>query len=165
MANISTDLYNDGQYQILRQRLESDGYLFVRNVIGEDIAMGARRTMLRQAVADGSVLETDEISYEEARIAKQGGKCAKGYCLDANTGIEIHKREFMDNDAWIGLLPLSVFENVYSCGAVQEFWKNLFGEEKHQLDDQTFMRLVGRHESTVEHAVCISLFDVLDDRL
>lgn len=147
-------MYEAQQFSVLRQRLEADGYILVRNVIGEDVTTAARHAILRQAVADGSVVQTDDISFTDAQIAKQGDKYAAPYCVDVSTGFEVEQRELMDADAWTRLALSDVITNVSSGEAIKEFWKNLFGERNEQLCEQTFLRLVGNQKSTVEHAVC-----------
>ena len=67
----STDLWVNGDFKTLRYKLETDGYIFVRGVIPQNIAIKARNMMLTQAKNDGSVINTKDINYMEARMAKQ----------------------------------------------------------------------------------------------
>lgn len=67
----STDLYLKNDFKSLRYKLETDGYIFVRNLIPKDVALKARNTMLKQAAKDGSVINTNEVPYTQSRIKKK----------------------------------------------------------------------------------------------
>ena len=67
----STQLYRNGDFASLRYKLETEGYIFVRNVIPQGIALQARDMMLKQAAKDGSVVNTKDTPYSLARMAKQ----------------------------------------------------------------------------------------------
>ena len=68
----SNDLYENGQFDQLRLKLEMDGYLFIRNVIPFDVCMNARKIMLNQANKEGSLNNYNgDDKYPRAFISKQ----------------------------------------------------------------------------------------------
>jgi hypothetical protein len=74
----STDLYRAQQFVQLRQRLETDGFLFVRGVIPTPIVEAARRKMLGHLHAKGAIREHTPweqglIEYKTRWDAKQKG--------------------------------------------------------------------------------------------
>ena len=70
---VSTDLYTSNNFTDLRRRLEEGGYVWVRGVIPTDTIQTARDEMLLQAARDGSVVNTKDVPYSMAHIAKKCG--------------------------------------------------------------------------------------------
>ena len=67
----STPLFLSGDFESLRYKLATDGYLFIRGVIPKNEVAKAREMMLKQASKDGSVINTNETPYSMARIGKK----------------------------------------------------------------------------------------------
>ena len=67
----SNDLYEDGNFDALRLKLENEGYLLIRNVIPKDIIMNARAAMLGQAAKDKSIVIDDKNPLNNARMMRK----------------------------------------------------------------------------------------------
>ena len=128
-----------------------DGFLFVRNVVSQEVASAARSAILAQAANEGSV-RVEPSSFEDGRIAKIGRKWAEPYVLNGETGSEEKSRP-CDEKAWKRVTALPVVRNVFDGSDIQRFWNHLFGTTKPILGKGTFLRLVGKDGSTAEHAV------------
>eukprot|EP01084_Bolivina_argentea_P151336 264155_1 len=148
----SNDLYDKQDFVGLRQKLEEEGFLFIRGVIPSDIAFKARTAMLNQALKDKSITIDDKYPLNHARISRKGTKWSEGYCLDAVTGCETNERANIDTDAWEEIGPSPTCQAVYNGPHLQTFWKSLFGPQSAKpLVKQTFLRLMGS-SGTVQHA-------------
>ncbi len=66
----SNDLYDAKNFTGLRLRLETEGYIFVRGVIPQEVALRARKGMLTQANEDGSI-DTSKGPFGEGRIMRK----------------------------------------------------------------------------------------------
>lgn len=152
----STALYASGDSATLYKRLERDGYLFVRGAIPLELALGARRAVLRQALADGSVMGSRD-GYVDGRMARvtTTGKKAKhwapGYCVDVTTGAETNQRVGIDEEAWTEVTQSAELRAVYNGEALFTFWGNIFGDGVSSLVTEAFIRLIGV-SATQEHS-------------
>eukprot|EP01084_Bolivina_argentea_P230710 389192_1 len=148
----SNDLYDKQDFSGLRQRLEEEGYLWIRGIIPKNIIMKARNTMLTQAHKENSIIINKKSSLNDARIFKKGSTWCEGYCIDGITGSETNERDNIDITAWQNIGPSNICQTVYNGIHIHSFWKSLFGDKVTKpLLKQTFLRLMGS-SGTVEHA-------------
>jgi len=148
----SNDLFEKKDFEALRLKLEEEGYLFIRGVVPRDTIISARKAMLKQAAKEGSIVDDDEVSMDQAMMTKKGSVWADGYCVDGITGSETNERPNIEVDAWEEIGPSATCQNVYNGKAIQSFWKSLFGQSSiRPLVKQTFLRLMGS-SGTVQHA-------------
>lgn len=66
----SNDLYNNGNFKELRQRLENEGSIFLRNVIQPDYILKAREELLTQAAKDKSIKADAKNALNNAKICR-----------------------------------------------------------------------------------------------
>ena len=67
----SNNLYQAGKFRKLREKLEREGYLFIRGVIPKKTILKARNMVLTQANKDGSILINDKAELNDARMFRK----------------------------------------------------------------------------------------------
>lgn len=147
----SNQLWNEHNYDALRLKLEREGFIFLRGIIPKNVCMKARTLMLSQALKENSLLVSNNISMDEARMVRNGNKYVDGYCVDGITGSETNERNGIDINAWEKIGPSDICRDVYNGKYLQYVWSKLFGNSCQPLIKQTFLRLMGS-SGTVEHA-------------
>ena len=67
----SNHLYENGKFTELRQKLEDEGYLFIRNVIPKQTILKARKLLLTQADKENSIQIDDKNPLNNARMYRK----------------------------------------------------------------------------------------------
>jgi hypothetical protein len=148
----STDLYRSQKFAQLRYKLESDGYIFIRGVIDEEIVKKARTMMLAQAQREKAIVVDGDNALDRARMSKNGSVWSDGYCVDGISGSETQQRAGIDAEAWRIIGPSQTCREVYDGECLRQLWRHLFGDHQMRpLVKQTFLRLMGS-SGTIEHA-------------
>jgi hypothetical protein len=118
--------YLNGDHEALRERMEEDGYLFLRGFFERGQVMAARRSILKQAAADGFLEPGADLMEAVPRAGADVGAFQPGY---ASTP-EVHA--------------------VLYGGRLLDFYRGLFGEEVRHYDF-TWLRCVGPGKGTKPH--------------
>jgi hypothetical protein len=160
----SSELYRSGQWQQLRERLQTDGFLFVRNVLPREDVQAARTRMLlhlrslhllQTSTADASL----EPGAEMATGVKTG---STGWTIVAETGerndpqhgaqLDKTTRE-QQRQAWLRVGTSAELLNVYRADKLSEFYANLFGQGQFTpLSHCTWVRAKGPKLDTPTHS-------------
>jgi hypothetical protein len=141
----STPLHTAGRYDLLRMRLETDGFLFVRGVIAPLTVAAAREVMLRHlrtkgAIRAGTDWREAQIEYKSVYDAAQRPtKRAKvtassamipGWTVDAESGGVVGGREPDSAIAgWHAVGNSAELTAVYNGAALQSFYQQLFAQD------------------------------------
>ena len=154
----STDLFKAGQFDALRQRLETDGFLFLRGVIPRETVEKARHKMLKHLHSKGAIRHGTEwkealIEYQsvwdENNKTSQKSKKAKtaastssslsssssskkmipGWTVDAESGGIIGGRE-PDSavKGWHAIGNSKELTDVYNGAALKSLYQSLFSQ-------------------------------------
>lgn len=151
----STQLYRSGDREGLRQRLNSDGYIFLRGAINYNTAKRGREYMLNVLQGKGAFIP--DTPMEEARIRDVKDP---GWTIDAETGGFVSDRE-PDSaiEGWKAVGWSDEMRSVYAGPDLQAVYKFLWGQERTEYEDGynmlsevTWLRAKGKGEVTAEHA-------------
>ena len=145
----STDLYRRGDFLGLRERLDRDGFLFVRGVISADIVGAARDALTSFLFAKGVVASANSAAMK----VDTNGKTAPGWTVDAGTGGFVGGREDDSAiDAWRELTTSETVARVYSAAELKTFYRSLFAAENvTTFPECTWLRVRGAGDVTAEH--------------
>jgi hypothetical protein len=124
----STILYKKQLYKELRQRLEDDGVILVRQVIPTTIVNSARNELLKHLCTKPNAIK-EGTHYLQAQIGvdKETNKLNAGYTVDAESGGQPDARE-ADNSikGWYSVGNCEAVKAVYDGQALKQFYANLF---------------------------------------
>ena len=162
----STADWRAGRYRELRQRLDDDGFLFVRGVIEEPVVLGAREKLVNQRAAKGLTLPGSDPM--EALAAHP---IVVGYTVDALTGhVYMHRERITSTGtaAWAEVGNSPQMRQVYAGDGLRRFYQLLFQDDADyvarpewsaagiapytMLLESTWLRAKGGGESTIPHA-------------
>ena len=163
----STADWRAGRYRELRQRLDDDGFLFVRGVIEEPVVLGAREKLVHQLAAKGLTLPgSDPMEALPAHAA------VDGYTVDAETGYVYstrqHENEPSGAKSWCSVGLSRAVREVYAGAGLRRFYQLLFQDDADYvarpewgaagispytlLTHCTWLRAKGPGQSTIPHA-------------
>eukprot|EP00457_Paulinella_chromatophora_P007271 gb/GEZN01007294.1/.p1 GENE.gb/GEZN01007294.1/~~gb/GEZN01007294.1/.p1 ORF type:complete len:421 (-),score=57.28 gb/GEZN01007294.1/:227-1489(-) len=154
----STDLYQQGRQAELLQRLQEDGYLFVKSVLNSETVNRGRKSILTFLEKKGAILAgTDPL---EAKIAHAVGltkakpQFQEGFCISTRTGGCASDREPEETqNTWKAFSLTEPIRNMYHGPELFSFFDVVFGPKHHKsFADCTWLRMKGRGEVTAEHA-------------
>jgi Phytanoyl-CoA dioxygenase (PhyH)/PHD-finger len=146
----ATDLYKAGNFKALRQKLDEDGFIWVRGMLPREDVLAARAMMLdcldeKEAFAPGTKKEDAVISKDDR------GRYIKGWTVDAESGGVVGDRD-SDVVTWRDLGNSKTLTDVYNGKAHADFFGKLFGEQHQTQPGCTWLRMRGRGDLTAEHA-------------
>ena len=136
----STSFYQRGEWQALFQRLDEDGVILVRGVIGKVTVRRARDAILQhigrkgallQELADGGAAEGNTVDGDTDRRALIGktsdGKLTAGWTIDADSGgVNGDREDESATHGWRTLGTSSTLTDVYNGAELKAFLHNLF---------------------------------------
>ncbi len=149
----STALFKAKDFSGLRERLERDGFLWVRGALARAKVLTARNAMIsalrkKGAIANGgSMDQTPAERPQQAPIADL--KC-QGWCVDAESGGVVGDRD-PDVAMWREVGNSRALVDVYDGADLKQFVRSLFGKRARTLPGCTWLRAKGRGELTAEH--------------
>ena len=151
----STPLFEAGKGADLLERLEREGYIFVRSAIPRDVASAGRAAMVKHLTPKGAFAPGTK--PDEAVIANPK---EPGWTIDAETGGIIGDREpDSEIDGWRELAWSKQMRDVYAGAPLRKLFSLLWGQERSRtedgfvpLSDVTWLRAKGRGEVTAEHS-------------
>lgn len=144
----STDLYEQGLFQALYNKLDSEGVVLVRNIIPRDVAMLARDSLLKHiASKPGSIQENTD--YKLGVI----GSIKEGFTVDAESGEQPVQREAIASavQGWKEIGNSTALKDIYNGKHLKQFYHQLFGGKFTNFPDCTWLRMKGVKELTAEH--------------
>ncbi len=150
----STDSYNKGLFSALREQLQHDGFLFIRNIIPYEDIYSARLTILSHLQSKGVIKEGTTLLQG---IMSEKQMKMPGWTIDATTGGIVDKREAdSEISEWKRIGTSTAVTNIYNGSALKKFYQNIFQEDSdstiHAFPECTWIRAKGAGELTNEHA-------------
>lgn len=127
LCSDSTDLYKANDFVALRQRLATDGFLFIRGLIPRETAISARRTILEHIQQKGAIRSGTKLM--DAQMADNASAHA-GWTVDAESGGVVGNRD-PDKDPHIGWSVVGNSKEVtavYNGEALNGFYSKLFAK-------------------------------------
>jgi hypothetical protein len=150
----SCRLFWDEDFEGCNDALNAHGYLWIRQLL-ENEAAPVRTTAMAAAAADTSIVtDVHGEPLESARIAhnRETQRLSSSYCWRIRDCEEMNERSFTNNDVWSDAMASTM--SLLTSPCLESFHRKLFWDcDVTAQEKEMYLRLVGRHDGTEEHAV------------